>query len=150
MVNSGHQNCAIFEDDFEFTIDNVETLNKMFQTITDQNVKYDVIMFSCNEVDVRPSDYTYLKRVHDAQTASGYLVSAKFAPKLLENFKQGADLIGKSYQEGKGDHIQGPFCVDQYWKRLQPVSNWYVFSPKIGKQRSSVSDIQGGFVDMTV
>ena len=148
MVNSKYSNCAIFEDDFEFTIDNIETLNKMFDSI--KGVDYDVIMFSCNEVDVRPTEYPHLKRVYNAQTASGYMVSSKFAPTLLENFQMGANLIGESYNKGKGDNIQGPYCVDQYWKKLQPESNWYVFTPKIGKQRSSVSDIQGGFVNMNV
>ena len=150
MVNSGYKNCIIFEDDFEFKVDNVETLNKMFQSIVDQKVDYDVIMFSSNEVDVRPSQYQYLNRVYDAQTASGYMVSAKFAPTLLKNFQEGSEKIGESYNKGKGDNIQGPFCVDQYWKKLQPKANWYVFTPKIGKQRSSVSDIQGGFVEMDV
>lgn len=150
MLNSGYKNCIIFEDDFEFTINSVDKLNKMFQSIVDQNVDYDVIMFSCNEVDVRSSEYRYLNRVYSAQTASGYMVSAKFAPTLLDNFQESANKIGESYNQGKGDDIQGPFCVDQYWKKLQPESNWYVFTPKIGKQRSSISDIQGGFVNMNV
>jgi len=30
---------------------------------------------------------------------------------------------------------------------LQPQSNWFVFSPKLGVQRESHSDIQGGVVN---
>jgi GR25 family glycosyltransferase involved in LPS biosynthesis len=151
MVNSGLSNCVVFEDDYEFLIKDSATLDKMFHSVfEDQAVDYDVIMFSCNPVDVKPSEYQYLNRVYDAQTASGYMVSAKFAPTLLANYQEGTRQIGESYNKGKGDHIQGPFCVDQYWKKLQPSANWYVFDPKLGKQRSSVSDIQGGFVDMTV
>jgi hypothetical protein len=40
--------------------------------------------------------------------------------------------------------------VDQYWKRLQPQSNWYIFEPKLGKQRASFSDIEDTAVDYDV
>ena len=117
----------------------------------DNNVDYDVIMFSANEVKIEPSEYPNLNRVYDAQTTSGYMVNAKFANTLLENYKQGATLIQDSYNtKGKGEEIQQPYCIDQYWKKLQPKSKWYVFSPKLGKQRDSFSDIQGGFLKMTV
>ena len=151
MVNSNHKNCVIFEDDYEFTVDNKDAITKTFQSLIDNNVDYDVIMFSANEVKIEPSEYPNLNRVYDAQTTSGYMVNAKFAQTLLENYQEGATLIENSYIEnGKVESIQLPYCIDQYWKKLQPKSKWYVFSPKLGKQRSSISDIQGGFVNMTV
>jgi hypothetical protein len=78
------------------------------------------------------------------------MVSKSFSKTLLQNFQESSQLIEQSYLRGKGDHIQRDFCVDQYWKRLQPISNWFVFEPKLGKQRESFSDIQGGFVKMIV
>lgn len=150
MITSGHKNCVVFEDDYEFTVDK-PTLDNMFQSIQDEKVDYDIIMFSANEVNVQPSQYKNLKRVYDAQTTSGYMVNSRFANTLLENYQEGVTLIEDSYiTKGKGESIQQPYCIDQYWKKLQPSSSWYVFSPKVGKQRSSVSDVQGGFVNMTV
>lgn len=88
--------------------------------------------------------------MNDAQTASGYMVNKYFATTLMQNYVEGTKAIEKSYEGGKSDVLQGPFCVDQYWKRLQPQSNWYMFSPKLGVQRKSHSDIQGGVVDYGV
>ena len=149
FVDSNLDNCIIFEDDFTFTQD-LQKMNEMFDS-TLKNVKnYDIIMLSANEVQTDATEHTYLKKVIDAQTASGYMVSKYFAPILLQNYREGVKLIGDSYQGGKSDKIQGPFCIDQYWKRLQPQSKWYMFSPKLGVQRESHSDIQGGVVNYGV
>lgn len=148
MIQSRYSKCIIFEDDFQFTVGSVEDLNTAFTNLAD--VTYDVVMLSGNEINVRPCQHNGLKRVLDAQTTSGYMVNSKFANTLLQNYQEGAKLIEESYKQGKGDHIQGPYCIDQYWKKLQPVSDWYIFSPKLGKQRDSVSDIQGGFLKMDV
>jgi hypothetical protein len=34
------------------------------------------------------------------------------------------------------------YSLDIYWKKLQPISNWYCLNPKIGKQMESYSDIE--------
>ena len=151
FIQSGKNNCIVFEDDYEFSVDNQGDVTRMFQSLVDNQVDYDMIMLSGNEVRVEQCKYPNLKRVYDAQTTSGYMVNSLFANTLLQNYQEGAQLIEKSYiTQGKGENIQQPYCIDQYWKKLQPNSKWYIFSPKLGKQRSSVSDIQGGFVDMTV
>lgn len=146
FLDSNLDNCIVFEDDFTF-IQDLQTINMEFREVFDKSVNYDVIMLSANEIDVEPTEYEYMKKVNDAQTTSGYMVSKYFATTLLENYREGSKLIEKSYEGGKSDQIQGPFCIDQYWKRLQPQSNWYMFSPKLGVQRESHSDIQGGVVN---
>lgn len=149
FVESSHQNCVIFEDDFVFTQSPGE-INTVYQDFFQAGIAYDVCMLSSNEIRTEPTQYTFINKVLDAQTASGYMVNKAYAPTLYANFQEGAQKIGESYQRGKGDDIQGPFCVDQYWKRLQPSGNWYVFTPKLGKQSVSFSDIQGGVVDSGV
>jgi len=146
FIDSNIDNCIVFEDDFVFTQD-IETVNAEFREVFDNSINYDVVMLSANEIDVQPTEHTYLKKVNDAQTTSGYMVTKYFAPILMHNYRDGVKLIEQSYKIGKSDALQGPFCVDQYWKRLQPQSNWYVFSPKLGVQHESHSDIQGGVVD---
>lgn len=142
-------NCIVFEDDFVFTQETPK-LNEMFDYVFNKVTNFDIIMLSANEVDVRSTEHPHLKKVNDAQTTSGYMVNKYFATTLLQNYVEGSKLIEKSYEGGKSDALQGPFCVDQYWKRLQPQSNWYIFSPKLGVQRESHSDIQGGVVDYGV
>ena len=149
FLDTKYNNCIVFEDDFVFTQD-MKKMNEMFDSTLKKVKNYDIIMLSANEVDVKSTEHEYLKKVNDAQTASGYMVNKYFATTLMQNYVEGAKLIEKSYEGGKSDALQGPFCVDQYWKRLQPQSNWYMFSPKLGVQRKSHSDIQGGVVDYGV
>lgn len=147
FLESPHQHCIIFEDDFKW-IESAETVNKLFSKMVKKQVDYDVCMLSAGEVGIEDSEYDFLKKVTEAQTTSGYMVNKQFAATLLQNFIEGAALLEESYEKGAPN---GPiYCVDQYWKRLQPMHHWYLFSPKLGMQRDSYSDIQGGFVEMSV
>jgi hypothetical protein len=143
FLDTFYDNCIVFEDDFVFTQE-LPVVNEMFGEVFRDARNFDVIMLSANEIDVNPTDYKYLKKVVDAQTASGYMVNRFYAQTLFLNFKEGAKLVEQSYGGGKSDALQGPFSVDQYWKRLQPQSNWFAFSPKLGGQRESDSESQGG------
>jgi GR25 family glycosyltransferase involved in LPS biosynthesis len=169
---SNYQNCIIFEDDFVFTQDPSVVQNAIQSVLdgssyvrrtkddrrdannvveaSDKNSNYDVCMLSCSSGKTEPTTNPLLLKLYEGQTASGYMVSKPFSKTLLQNYQEGSQLIEQSYLRGKGDSIQHDFCIDQYWKRLQPTSNWFVFEPKLGKQRDSFSDIQGGFVKMTV
>ena len=147
--DSPYKNCIIFEDDFTFS-QKPSYIHTVMSDFFAKSIPYDVCMLSGSTGHSEPTPYPFLSKVYDAQTASGYIVSKSFSDTLLKNYQEGSRLIEESYQRGKGDHIQGPYCIDQYWKRLQPVNNWYIFEPKLGKQRDSFSDIQGGFVKMVV
>ena len=146
FIDSGLDNCIVFEDDFVFTQD-LQTLNTTFRDVLESVQNYDVIMLSGNVVESKSTEHNHIEKVLDAQTTSGYMVNRHFAPVLLQNYRNGAKLIEQSYKIGKSDALQGPFCIDQYWKRLQPQSNWFIFSPKMGLQRESHSDIQGGVIN---
>ena len=149
FIKSPHKNCIVFEDDFEFS-QNKEDVQTAFSNLAENNVSYDVCMLSANVhgSDLTNTEYPFIKKVENAQTASGYMVSKSFAPVLLQNYKEGAQLLQSGYDNGSPD---GPnHCVDQYWKHLQPHSNWYLFNEKLGKQRKSHSDIQGGVMDYGV
>lgn len=142
---SDYKNCIIFEDDFMFQYD-LDKLNSIFNDFFDTNMDYDICMLSANGGYIEPTEYSFVSKINEAQTTSGYMVNHNYSDILLKNYEEGSYLIGKSYEKGKGDDIQGIYCIDQYWKRLQDVDNWYIFQPKIGIQRDSFSDIQGGFV----
>lgn len=146
FIDSGYDNCIVLEDDFTFT-QPLDEINTTFRYVFEKNVLYDVILLAANEIDVQETEYEYLKKVDSAQTTSAYIVNKHFAPILYQNYRDGVKLLEDSYRAGKSDKLQGPFCIDQYWKRIQPQSNWYMFSPKLGMQRKSHSDIQGGIVD---
>lgn len=142
FINSSYKNCIIFEDDFIFdNKSNLYNINKVF----DDNIDFDIVMLSSVTVDEQKTNYEYLNKVLNAQTTSGYLVNRNFAEKLLDNYKEGEKLFSEAYESGdKKDYI---YAVDQYWKKLQPISNWYIFNPKLGLQRESYSDIVKGHVN---
>ena len=162
LLDTVHTNCIVFEDDFVFTQD-LKTVNEMFADVFLNKRNYDVVMLSADEVDAKPTQHKllrtkfsgvssnsslcesgilhkYLRKAFDVQNASGYMVNKYYAHTLLQNYQDGAKTIEGSYDGGTSFELQGPFCIDQYWKRLQPQSNWYVFSPKLGGQRGSHSE----------
>ena len=145
FVKSGHNNCIVFEDDFQFSQDETTTKNTI-QQLFNEKIDFDICMLSANmNIDEKndKTKYDFLYKVSNAQTASGYMVSKSFAPILLSNFKDGCRLLQETSSSEQ-------YAVDQYWKKLQPSSKWYVFNPKLGIQRKSYSDIQNGIVEYGV
>jgi GR25 family glycosyltransferase involved in LPS biosynthesis len=158
FIETDYNNCIVFEDDFEFS-KSPEEVNKAFRELFDNEIDFDVCMISGNEYDLRPIEkYPFIEKVHMCLTTSGYMLSKKFAPVLLENFKEGAIKLEESYErkkkEGKKDPndyaYDGQYAIDQHWVSLQEPNNWYIFNPKLGKQRNSYSDIMGGNVKYNV
>ena len=142
---SNYKNCIIFEDDFTFQT-NLIDVNNIFNKFFNAEINYDVCLLSGYVGNTKKTEYPFIIKINNTQTTSGYMVNKKYSEILLKNYEEGTKLIEESYQKGKGDDIQGQYCVDQYWKRLQDLDNWYIFNPIIGIQRDSFSDIQGGFV----
>jgi len=142
FMKSNYNNCLVLEDDFEFT-QNSDTINNLFNKL--DGIDYDIIMLSSNTNEKQPTKYDFLDKIINAQTTSGYMVNRNFAPKLLDNFKTGVQLLETNcITEAEG------CAIDQYWKLLQPMNNWYVTNPKLGKQRESYSDIENRHVNYQV
>ena len=135
FIKSSDKNkyCIIFEDDFEFTIEQ-EQINDLINNVFNQEPNFDVLMLAANILNGKETKYEFLTKIIDAQTLSGYAVSRKFAPILLDNFKSGSELL-----ENKG-YSYHDYCIDIYMKKLQPLNNWYALNPLIGKQMESYSD----------
>jgi len=148
FIESGHNNCIIFEDDFEFSQGETD-IEKAFNNFFNLGIDYDVVMLSANEHDVGNTNYDFLKKVKMALTTAGYMVNKKFAKTLLKNFEEGCILLEESYNN-KENSYNGIYAVDQYWISLQEKNNWFMFYPKLGKQRASYSDIMSGNVNYNV
>jgi glycosyl transferase family 25 len=141
FINSNHNNCIIFEDDFMFQA-SPEKVKSSFTQLFNNNIDYDVVMLAGNTINNTPTNLDFLLKVNNCQTASGYIVSKKFAQTLLDNYIEGEKLLSSH------DRSYYPvYAIDQYWKRLQPNSKWYIFNPSLGKQIGSYSDIEKGYVN---
>jgi len=84
--------------------------------------------------------YPFLIKALDVQTASGYIVNENFYDKLIEIYERSVPLL-----ESTGQHWN--YANDLVWKSLQPISNWYCFSERIGIQRPGINDNGGRYVD---
>ena len=128
-----YKNVLILEDDFMFTVDK-ETVEEQCKLFFENVKDYDVWMFSYNTMKAEDCQYTFLQKVLDSHTASGYLVHENFYDTLIENFETAVNKLKEGFQHWL-------YSIDQYWKILQKTSSWYQFKTRIGKQRPSYSDI---------
>jgi len=131
-----NQTCVILEDDFEFTQPQ-NIVNDLIDKVFNNDVKdFDVLLLSSNTFhELNTAKFNFVTKIIEAQTTSGYVVSRKFAPILLKNYKDGCDLLSVS-------KIKWQHSIDIYMKQLQPNNKWLCLSPKIGKQMDSYSDIE--------
>jgi hypothetical protein len=137
--------CLVMEDDFELTVDPDAAralVDRLFDEVPDAG--WDVVFLSSNVIVDRASPYAMLRRIVDAQTTSAYIVSKDYAPKLLDAYVRSAGLLN---QFGCNKNL---FAIDMFTKALQPVDKWFVFHPKLGKQRTDFSDIELLTVDYNV
>lgn len=137
FLASSYETCLIFEDDFQFTLD-INYVKFLLRTLFEDKIAFDLVMVSGNIFKVGTSPVPYLQQVLDGQTVSGILVTRQFAPTLLACFKEAIQELEKwfvLYKERKHE-----YCIDIYWKKLQPTSRWFIFKPKFGIQRESYSD----------
>ena len=130
-----NQTCVILEDDFEFTQPQ-NVVNDLIDNVFTNDVKdFDVLLLASNIYNELKTEFNFVTRILKGQTTSGYVVSRKFAPILLKNYKEGAVLLSQTRDRPK-------YSIDMYMQQLQPNSKWLCLSPKIGKQMESYSDIE--------
>ena len=125
------KNVLILEDDFTFIVDK-ETFENRLTEIFDTGISYDVCMLSYVLQQSRPTEYPFLTKVVEAQTASGYIVHQKFYDALIELYEYYTPILDETMQHWL-------YANDQIWKKLQPTSEWYCLD-RCGKQRPGYSD----------
>ena len=137
----GYKNVLILEDDFEFVVSKEEfeeSLNKLF----DSKIPFDVCMLSYIVQRGQPiQEYSFVGKVLDGQTASGYIVNQHYYDTLIALYEWAIPLL-----DSTNEHWN--YANDMVWKRLQPKDNWIYFLNRIGKQRDGYSDNKMCFVTM--
>ena len=138
----GLNNVLILEDDFTFLFDRTTLdayLNKFFEDVGDD---YDVCMLCCQNLVKKENEspQTYLHRIHKANNASAYLINGKYLDTIIQLYEHAIPLL-----ESTGEHWN--YANDQVWAQLQEKDKWYVFNPRLGKQRSGFSDNAKRFMD---
>jgi GR25 family glycosyltransferase involved in LPS biosynthesis len=139
FIESGHKNCIIFEDDFKITLD-INYAKYLLRKVFEKNIQFDVVMLAGNIHKAETTEILYMYKAHKISTTSAYIITREFAPILKELWVQHLPLIEEEYK--KSGNILSEYCLDVVWTQIQPQNIWYIFNPKIGKQRESYSDIE--------
>lgn len=128
----GYKNVLIFEDDFTFMVSKEDLefeLSRFFENVPE----YDVLMLSYNLIQWKDTEYGFVKKALEVQTASAYIVHERFYDKIIALYEEAFPILERT-------NIHWIYANDQIWKKLQPSSTWYCFSRRLGKQRASFSD----------
>jgi glycosyl transferase family 25 len=127
-----YEHVLILEDDFYFIIDSQEfenTLSEFFNA----KIPYNVCMISYHIQRSEPTEYHFIKKVIEAQTASGYIIHKSFYDTLINLYE---DAVPKL----RDTNHHWLYANDQVWKQIQPNSLWYALETRCGKQRDGYSD----------
>ena len=148
FIESGLETCLILEDDFIY--ESVERFNEFVSEVFAAKIDFDLIQLSYNHNGLQSEEtpHKILRKVHKSGTTASMIVHKTFAPKLLANYKEGHELL-LDYIQKHGSTIHH-LMIDVYWQHLQSQSNWYCFSPRLGYQRESYSDIENKVVNYGV
>jgi len=137
----GYKRILVLEDDFMFTISKPDFYEAM------ENLKqldhYDVCLLSANVIQYKEYDKsTFFQKVIEAETTSGYIINEHYYDKLIDIFENATNMF-----ELTNSHWL--YAIDVAWKSLQLTDDWYVFNPRIGKQRPSYSDCGNTFSNVS-
>jgi GR25 family glycosyltransferase involved in LPS biosynthesis len=139
IENPAWKTCIVFEDDFTFyhssPLKNNGLLHKFFINFTD----WDMLLLSSNQtIPPTSTEIPEVQKVYRSQTTSGYLTHKGVAQKILANFKESAELLERS-----GD--KQLHALDIYWEKMDLVR--YSFTPNMGYQYASMSDVENKYVE---
>ena len=137
-IKNNYEQILIFEDDFEFTVSNSK-INDSINHLVENHENFNICLLSGNIIRTNRKDGV-VKQAINVQTTSGYMVHKRFFETLLENYTEGYNLWDK---KNFGNQYKNTYCLDMYWKKLQGADKeFYIFTPKLGKQINSYSDIE--------
>jgi hypothetical protein len=144
FIESGHKNCIIFEDDFKFTLD-INYAKYLVRTLFKKNIQFDVVMLAGNIHKAESTDMLCMHKAYKVLTTSAYIITRDFASVLKELWLQHMPLLEE--ENKRSENKPKEYCIDVVWTKIQPQNRWYVFIPKIGKQRESYSDVENKITD---
>jgi glycosyl transferase, family 25 len=129
----GYKNVLILEDDFQFLV-SPEVFEQEIAQIFESGLEFDVCMLAYNLKSFQECGKdSCVLRVHEAQTASAYIVNCHYYNTLIELYDCVLPLLEQTREHWK-------YANDQAWKPLQGMNRWYCTKTRIGKQRDGFSD----------
>lgn len=139
IANPAWKTCMIFEDDFTFYDSSQTNNNTLLHKFFLHFDTWDMLLLASNQhMKPTPTEIPEIQKVNKSQTTSGYLTHKDVAQKILDNFKESAELLANS--GNKQLH-----ALDIYWEKLGLIR--YSFTQNMGYQYASMSDVENRFVE---
>ena len=132
----GYTHVLLCEDDTQFLAP--EELKRQFNTFLQSypTLKWDVIMLAGNNVPPYKRLSPAAIQVTHCQTTTCYLVNQPYYDTLLQNIRDGLNLLVRMPTQ----HVD--YAIDKYWLRLQKAGHWFLITPPTVVQRDDYSDIE--------
>ncbi|MDE1901215.1 MAG: hypothetical protein KGI37_06175 [Alphaproteobacteria bacterium] len=147
IADDARDYCMILEDDFDFNV-TPSQLQEKIDAVAAANLRWDVLLLSATLLLKFPTSLPFLANVFEARTTAGYIVRRSYAPRLLANFAESVAHLQKFRTMQPAEAFRERFAIDVHWQNLQRSDlSWYIFTPGVGMQRPSFSDIEGRHVD---
>ena len=137
-LGSSDNAVLILEDDAMFEA-SPEALKRAIDDLEERD-DWDVAFFAHRVTAGEPPDRGNFQRVRSAYTASAYVVSRRYAPKLRACYLGAADAYLAEPDRTK-------HALDVQWTPLMQRDTWIAHVPRLARQRPSWSDLEHRFVD---
>ena len=129
---------VVVEDDALFL--HKDFINSQIQKVFESGLEYDVLLLAGNVRNplVKNTDIEGIENIYQVKicwAATCYIVKKHYFDKLIDNFKEGVDLLAKTNDVGK-------YACDAWWMRLQEKDKWLIILPRTITQRADYSDIE--------
>ena len=136
---NGYKNVLILEDDFVFLVESTVFESELAQFF-DANIEFDICMISYVLISgTTLSEYPFITRIKEAQTASGYIVNSSYYDTMIALYEDAMPKLLSTRHHWE-------YANDQIWKKLQIQDNWFCFKTRIGKQMDGYSDNANAFM----
>lgn len=138
--------CFILEDDFDLAVNFGYFIERM-EAVDRSGLAWDVILPSSTNAIAFDSQIKGVQKVFESLSTQAYLAKRAYVHNLIKCFLDAATNLEEYKDCAPRELFVSRFAIDVSWHKLQRTDNWYVFSPGLGNQRPSYSDVEGRFVD---
>ena len=134
---------VVLEDDIQFM--RKTWYNKKITGIINSDFNFDVFLLGGN---LRPPLYKInedIYKITKSFAGHGYIVKKHYYDTLINNIKEGLELLLRNTHLAKADY--NPYAWDVYWFELQAKDNFFIIMPRTITQRPIYSDIEQRYTD---
>jgi GR25 family glycosyltransferase involved in LPS biosynthesis len=137
----GYDTILVFEDDFKFSVKAEKTkelFNNLFRKVPKS--EWNIVILAYTSGQVKDSPYSFLNKVTEAQSSTGYIIQKKYYPILINTFQKCIDNMLSEKTTGFNSE---KWAIDQIWKENQKQDNWFSFNPLIGEHNYEIDSTIG-------